>query len=1701
MARQPQEAWWERLQAQLQEQDVIIEAQRDTEQQLRERAAAVLGALETVSQDARRIDESLSQCEQEERLKRQRAQGFCRRTIQLLDSRVQDALVHSSALAQTVTRLAPAEAEWARSDGALLQQVADNIRGVAQSLEGASLELHRSLVTRCGENMDIVDSVVSAHKDSVASLVKQWNAVRDESNATAEELATQARLAAQGAQTWGDEALARLEASGSVVDSAHKAHTTAVTAAHAAMDETLSHLGQLLVEHNEGVSAVTTVLTEHVGAIRDQSDFGEAGHISQLLQAQRTHIDAVVSSVRSIGREAVTHTEGLGQCAADSASATTRALELVQEQRHTVQQLVDGQQELCAAARATLNIQSREVEALGLADSTGCAARLAHVAEISDAMRNACTQLRDSKLINQHTANLSAAQKQQDESSTMQLDMLGALSSGLEAAITMDLGANTAAGSGEALVEDEVLAAVNQASKQVENETAAVLESLKQQAQQLHVASQHLDVLTVTTREARQREATTNMLADIQSAHKRAQHGAVAAVVAGMDTLLKEQLTKMSESVEQKTKQAIQEHLDKLVREQQAELTALQHAQREAVEMSSVIQTDLSTMKASQTSHGKTICGRTTKLGSRVRNAVKKLGLLLEEIAAIEEHAQSSHTAALSSTEGLLNETAQRSAMTSTVASDIEAAATVLEKLREEVTSAGRSYSEQVKTLGEHGRNNTTNIEKLDADVQMSAKRVLGTIEALDNHVVHTASDATQLYESLQRQASEWMASLPALEQSTAVMLDDNGKIAEADTDRLENLLASGTAALSSMADLQANDAVSTCLSNLEEQNTSVKHGTEESARRYASRVADALQAEVEQVQARLAPNHLHKVDELQRVLSEHLNAGADAAFNTAAETDRVVSACTLSTRAWDQYRVSHKQHCDDMQTRSAALETVVSECMQHQIQHNSGSGNARLETARDIVESIHQYAEKERTDAQSLVAQVSDFCIQDLQMDELVVAHTAMVKLPQFSRELPKTPAEDDLLANLRARRARAMAESAADTAVDHAERLGHQAAELEQRMAVAEDRAFQAAASSRAAALNAARSAKKSAQAADRAASVSPPNVNLDPPPSVPAPPAIEKLHSTMSPGSGTHVPAPVELFGTLRAHSPPSTQPGQTHSHGRLSVGRRASVELDNEISPSVQRELDEQHRQHEQQMRIHQEQLERIRRGSGSMEVSHANAAIKHSRGEPQSRTGPSAGGNINGTASAADILFDTLDTNGDGIITRADFTSGLQQTSGESDVSPNSPPPLRRSEITGIREVDAERQRLRAEIAAAADTAEAAMRQSKPNSSPHVHYRADFGHQDAAFDRQMHAHMPARHTPTQPTLPVHYSWLSDGAQPWVDQSATYARGQGGGGLHLHGSAQKHPHSNATADPVAAALLRVCWEAIHYRRRTLWGRPINSLMSFYSALQSQPSVVSTRLGPQLRDIREGLRHLDIGLTDAQLDRLIATINLDDQQGGVSFDCFSRWLHVHSSDASIIEAANVATMPGAGRSPAANALSSLSSDVRPTAAQLQAIAQMQLQDQQSHDDANPTRSTAKSKQRGTHSAAAAQMAADRQRSRSPTARSKSGRHGVEPTSGPPGAWTRLQSDDHEHRQLTAAVQQELQRVLWHAVHFKKRTLCVCVPCLWCHLVHTRSARGQHRLLIPAHTQRARAWLQVRPQDQLFDAVLQGHRQGSIW
>ena len=82
-------------------------------------------------------------------------------------------------------------------------------------------------------------------------------------------------------------------------------------------------------------------------------------------------------------------------------------------------------------------------------------------------------------------------------------------------------------------------------------------------------------------------------------------------------------------------------------------------------------------------------------------------------------------------------------------------------------------------------------------------------------------------------------------------------------------------------------------------------------------------------------------------------------------------------------------------------------------------------------------------------------------------------------------------------------------------------------------------------------------------------------------------------------------------------------------------------------------------------------------------------------------------------------------------------------------------------------------------------------------------------------------------------------------------------------------------------------------------------MDSLASFYEVLAR--NAASAAKGVQRNELREGLRRLQIGLTNAQLDRLVATVRVD-QFGGISFDEFSQWLHVRDSDASIIVGSSV-------------------------------------------------------------------------------------------------------------------------------------------------------------------------------------------------
>jgi hypothetical protein len=91
-----------------------------------------------------------------------------------------------------------------------------------------------------------------------------------------------------------------------------------------------------------------------------------------------------------------------------------------------------------------------------------------------------------------------------------------------------------------------------------------------------------------------------------------------------------------------------------------------------------------------------------------------------------------------------------------------------------------------------------------------------------------------------------------------------------------------------------------------------------------------------------------------------------------------------------------------------------------------------------------------------------------------------------------------------------------------------------------------------------------------------------------------------------------------------------------------------------------------------------------------------------------------------------------------------------------------------------------------------------------------------------------------------------------------------------------------------DTVQAAMLRVLWEAIHYRSRTLYGRRCTDLRSFFDAADEGRSGLISRT-----QLRKALAQLDVGLTSLQLERLVATLEPRGESQLVGPPELERWM----------------------------------------------------------------------------------------------------------------------------------------------------------------------------------------------------------------
>ena len=87
-----------------------------------------------------------------------------------------------------------------------------------------------------------------------------------------------------------------------------------------------------------------------------------------------------------------------------------------------------------------------------------------------------------------------------------------------------------------------------------------------------------------------------------------------------------------------------------------------------------------------------------------------------------------------------------------------------------------------------------------------------------------------------------------------------------------------------------------------------------------------------------------------------------------------------------------------------------------------------------------------------------------------------------------------------------------------------------------------------------------------------------------------------------------------------------------------------------------------------------------------------------------------------------------------------------------------------------------------------------------------------------------------------------------------------------------------------------LLQQLWDAIHHGR-TLFGHRCSDVASFFQAADRDGSGAITR-----RELSAAMVRLDLGLSPQQLDRMLSTIDGQDEakDGLISHAEFARWLH---------------------------------------------------------------------------------------------------------------------------------------------------------------------------------------------------------------
>eukprot|EP01043_Picozoa_sp_COSAG02_P013707 COSAG02_NODE_553_length_20425_cov_17.986372_16_plen_1498_part_00 len=974
---------------QIEEIKILLAARCDTEARLHAEAAALIQTLDASVADGQRMFVELQKVAAAEQSKREAAQLFFVDSTDALDALNADVAAFSELTGTKFKSITQHATDAVKTGKAQAQKIEEGMSELLNAIQASATELQSTLSSQCKTTSSEIEKMVQGQAVAVGQLVEQFADVGKYTRDTLEKTAAKIKDADADIAAWGSSGLERLTAAAAsfaeMKDSAE--HTVAET--RRTLSTGLEHHKKQLADHHAAIDEIAKALITHksnqdrlADAMQaNESQISESiGRHVELLQAQNEHIQAALDAHRAgqLDEEQLATLASMGTMIEEGAK---QHCQMLAAQKNGLQKAVDAQAtgDACDEQTGLLN---KLHEMLSHATGSQVDSMQGQHSELTASL----TRQQDGNAVAQHTQLLQDAQDLVNKNIDDETNLLSAQKEGLDSAVA-DLQAE----------EDDKIQLLNTlaASEQkIREDTTEQFQMLKQQEEKV--------------------QSQQKQLAAMISAQQDGQRELVKSVMSGVQQMLQEQMTKLSQNFEQH------------VAEIQATNGDLGSDNADVVTTISGMKQELETINSKATE-------LTASWGEKVQAVATDVVKLSEENVTVAAHLSQASTSYTEMTDKLVLEAAEWGKANDDVAASIQKVTETNEAVVARLQSVERSHSEQTAQL----TTNAMTWSKSNAAVSATMSDMIRLNEEIVKEVGATRSGLNALNEDAAAQTQSWGDSGRAVASSMERISEENNGC-QSDSARTQDALISVSKAMQEQGTTLANSTAEGIAATAALRNASAAHSehiqevetvtsagftsTMSTLEAWSDHQAEKVSDEMSQVRQLVASRSavLEALDTSCASMKKQITASAEALReDTDTQQDVLADACATITVTWSEFCSDHNGTCaqieDDAETWRAECQTIIaSECErleEYETAHRTATEDSMSKA------QAHSIGVAEQTVATTQT--MRDFCNKTLQMEEPVAAPAGQVELPSVAREPATTPQDEVLLADCRTKRA----------------------------------------------------------------------------------------------------------------------------------------------------------------------------------------------------------------------------------------------------------------------------------------------------------------------------------------------------------------------------------------------------------------------------------------------------------------------------------------------------------------------------------------------------------------------------------------------------------------------------------------------------------------------------------------------------------